>query len=126
MNEPVTIAEFRAAVARSAQDFIYTGVPAEDCAEIRFLGTFQGKEVIWHATILTLACHNTRQAQENKPVTQRQFIDIAPTGNALRRIVIGLELEHIDIPALLKTIIMVRKYKRLHTGRHEFGSSDTR
>jgi hypothetical protein len=120
MPEAVTTDEFRAALVRSGQDFIYTGEPAEDRAGIRFLGTFEGAEVIWDATVMTLARYNTQQAMENKPAAQRQFIDIARTGNTLRRIVIGLELENIDTPALLKTIIMIRKYKRLHTGRHEF------
>ncbi len=122
MREPVTIAEFKSALVRSGPDFIYSSAPSDDCAGIRFLGTFQGAEVIWDATVMTLTCYNARQVQENKPAVQRQFIDIAPTGDILRRIVIGLGLKKIDMPALMKTIIMVRKYKRLHTGRHEFGS----
>ena len=120
MNEPGTLEEFRAVLARSGEDFIYTGEPSDDCTGIRFLGTFQGAEVIWDATIMTLPRYNARQAQANKPATQRQFIDIARTGDTMRRIVIGLGLQKLDRPALLKTMIMVRKYKRLHIGRHEF------
>ncbi len=122
MHEPVTIAEFRSALAHSGQDFIYSNTPSNDCARIRFLGTFKSAEVIWDATVMTLTCYNARQAQENKPAVQRQFIDIARTGDIRRRIVIGLGLKNIDMPALMKTIIMVRQYKRLHTGRHEFGA----
>ena len=36
------------------------------------------------------------------------------------KIRIGLQLERIDPQVILKTIIMVRKYRRLRTGRHEF------
>ncbi len=123
MPEPKTTSEFRAALACSGQDFIFSGEPAEDCAGIRFIGTFEGAEVIWDATVMTLARYNAQQAKEHKPAVQRQFIDIARTGKPLRRVVIGLELEKIDIPALFKTMIMIRKYKRLHSGRHEFGGA---
>lgn len=123
MADPVTIDEFRVALADSGQDFIYTREPADDCADIRFLGTFQGADLVWDATIMTLTFYNARQARNNRPQTHRQFIDIAQSGNILRRIDIGLDLKRIDIHALLKTIIMTRKYKRLHTGRHEFGGT---
>ncbi len=123
MNEPITIEAFRTALACSGVDFIYAGEPADDHASIRFIGTFQGVELIWDATIMTLDCYNARQALENEPAEQRQFIDIAESGNTLRPILIGLQLARIDIPALLKSIIMVRKYKRLHTGRHTFGGT---
>jgi hypothetical protein len=39
----------------------------------------------------------------------------------MRSITIGLNVTAIDPPVLLKTTIMIRKYKRLHAGRHEFG-----
>jgi len=111
------------ALAASGQDFIYTGEPADDCTGIRFLGTFQGVELVWDATIMTLAFYNECQARNYRPQTRRQFIDVAQSGNILRRIDIGLDLKRIDNPVLLKTIIMTRKYKRLHTGRHEFGAT---
>jgi len=123
MNESISIEAFRKALADSGQDFVYTGEPANGCTSIRFLGTFEGAAVVWDATIMTLAFYNARQALNNSPATLRQFIDIAPAGNILRSIEIGLELDRIDTPALLKTIIMIRKYRRLHTGRHEFGGA---
>ena len=126
MADAFSIGDFRSLLAGSGQDFICTGEPADDCTGIRFIGTFQGVELVWDATVMTLACYNAGQARNNRPAARRQFIDIAPTGNSLRRIDIGLALERIDTPALLKTIIMVRKYQRLHTGRHEFGETGAR
>ena len=43
----------------------------------------------------------------------------------MRSITIGLNVAAIDPPVLLKTTIMIRKYKRLRVGRHEFGEQTT-
>jgi hypothetical protein len=123
MADAFSIEQFRAELARTGQHFLYSGEPEDDCASIRFTGTFLGEEVVWDATIMTLARYNAQQARDQKPAAQGQFIEIAPSGDHLRRIVIGLDLEEIDFPALLKTMIMVRKYKRLHTGRHDFSGA---
>jgi len=40
-----------------------------------------------------------------------------------RRVV--LDIPRIDEPAILRTIIMIRNYKRLYPGRHEFGEPRT-
>jgi hypothetical protein len=126
MAEGFSIEQFRANLARTGQDFLYSGEPKDDCARIRFTGTFLGREVVWDAAIMTLARYNVQQARDDRPPAQGQFIEIAPTGDHLRRIVICLDLEEIDYPTLLKTMIMVRKYKRLHIGRHDFGGAGRR
>ncbi len=123
MTEATTIDEFRKALYSSGQDFIYNGEQAAGCARIRFTGTYQGTTVVWDVTVMTLAFYNAHQARNNKPAAHRQFIDIAQTDNTLRKIEIGLELEIIDTPTLLKTMVMVRKYKRLRAGRREFGGT---
>lgn len=81
-------------------------------ARLRFIGRFQGEEVVWDAELIALA------AQSETP---SQFLDIgapAPRGIPIR---IGLGVTCIDRPTVMKAIIMVRNYKRLHPGRHEFG-----
>jgi hypothetical protein len=123
MAENAVISEFLAILADNGQEFLYTGEPAADCAKIRFAGMFQGAEVLWDATVMTLARYNALQAESRLPASRYRFIDIDPRGDTTRKIMIVLDLEKIDRPALLKTIIMVRKYKRLHTGRHEFGAT---
>ena len=51
-----------------------------------------------------------------------QYLDIGagpePGGLPIR---IGLGVQRIDRPTVIKAIIMVRNYKRLRVGRHEFG-----
>jgi len=80
-------------------------------AQVRFTGPFEGRTVIWNCTLATLAAAGG----------QRNFIEVGedtPTGRALR---IGLAIPAIDTAAIRKTLIMVRQYKRLRPGLHEFG-----
>jgi hypothetical protein len=81
-------------------------------ARLRFIGRFQGAEVVWDAELIALA------AQAEAPA---QFLDIGtPTARGIP-IRIGLGVPCIDRPTAMKAVIMVRNYKRLHPGRHEFG-----
>lgn len=90
-------------------------------AHFAFTGRFQDREVVWDATLLTLAHYHYEQAPVAQAVERFPFLEIGAettTGRALR---VALDIEQIDEPAILRTIIMVRQYKRLHEGRHEFG-----
>lgn len=81
-------------------------------ARLRFIGRFQAEEVVWDAELIALAATEGGAAQ---------FLDIgAPTARGIP-IRIGLGVACIDRPTVIKTIIMVRNYKRLRQGRHEFG-----
>lgn len=85
----------------------------DDVAIVRFTGELDGHAVIWGARIERLL--DTEAAQ---------FIDIrAPAVLADRQpceIRIGLRVPRIDAATIAKTVIMVRQYKRLRRGRHEF------
>lgn len=98
-------------------------------AQVRFPGVFQGRAVAWNAEIVTLAAYDReqrRRAPTPSPVrTWRQFIEIgaqAEPGVPLR---VGLAVPLIDTATVLRTIIMIRNYKRLRPGRHEFGDGVT-
>lgn len=103
--------------------FVHTAPPQDECAHIRFIGTFDNKPVIWNATIMTNAHYSATVAAGEHEKTVKQFIDIGYSGGDVRDIEVCLDLNRIDEQVLLKTIIMVRKYKLLHTGRHNFGYS---
>ncbi len=82
-------------------------------AYLRFTGLFQGKMVVWNCEFVTLAAARA----------QRNFIDIGSpeaSGIPLR---VGLSVARIDTPAIDKMIIMIRHYKRLRTGRYEYGET---
>lgn len=81
-------------------------------ARLRFVGRFRGEDVVWDAELIALAADDPAATQ---------FLDIgAPTERGIP-IRIGLGVSCIDKPTVMKTIIMVRNYKLLHPGRHEFG-----
>lgn len=90
-------------------------------ARFRFRGPFQGREVGWDTTFITLAHYHALQAPSAAVVTRRPFIEIAATDTDPRPILIGLDIPHIDEAAVLRAIVMIRQYRRLRVGRHEFG-----
>ncbi|HEY0721956.1 MAG TPA: hypothetical protein VGE50_11970 [Gammaproteobacteria bacterium] len=77
---------------------------------LRFQGPFEGRTVTWDATFRT-----ARQKQSNA-------IEIGVEGAEGLPLTVTLNLPCIDLPAIRKTVIMIRQYKRLHYGRHEFGT----
>jgi hypothetical protein len=96
---------------------------ADSSAEFVFAGRFDGEEVIWQCELHTLAS----LARHGRQSSQRQFIEIQPApvaeqqGKPVLQIVIGLNVPKIDAAVIEKTTIMIRNYKRLQTGRHEYG-----
>jgi len=86
-------------------------------ARIRFRGPFGGREVVWDARIHAL--------RVPRPPAPRPFFEISTRRGGVASIRIGLDVERLDPPTLRKTVIMVRQYKRLRRGRHEFGVSET-
>jgi hypothetical protein len=106
--------EFQRSLAERSEHYRLIDQPAEDRAHIRFTGSFEGSDITWDAWLLAQGVGSSA----------RQFIDIARSGYPLRRITIGINVAAIDQAVLLKTIIMIRNYRRLHVGRHEFGNPD--
>ena len=99
---------------------------SDQSVKLEFAGVFEGKEITWDARIKTLsACYLDLQGREfnsQHPVELRQFIEIRECNQSYHA-EIGLNLKQIDEPAIKRTIIMMRKYKRLHLGRHEYGEA---
>jgi len=85
----------------------------------RFSGPFLSERIIWDAYLQTLAYYVNTHNRADPGV--RQFIDVGDPGRYGRVIHIGLNLPRIDHPSILKTLVMIRQYKRLAPGRHEFG-----
>ena len=94
-------------------------------AHIQFPGKLNTSKVIWNAKIQTLQSI----AQNNPDTGLRQFIEIpaqepdqeSDQENELQSILIGLNVQLISKPEILKTIIMITNYKNLSLGRHEYG-----
>ncbi|MDH3870969.1 MAG: hypothetical protein OEU44_02005 [Gammaproteobacteria bacterium] len=120
----VAIRNFKEQLERDGVDYRPVTPTASDRAHIRFTGSFQGDEVIWDAVIVTLA-HEFRELypageQPAAGLSLPQFIEVGATADGMRKLRVGLNVPRIDAAVLHKTIIMIRNYKRLRPGRHEY------
>lgn len=84
-------------------------------ARFRCIGPFRGRSVIWNARLSVLP-----PSAEGSP-PPRQFIEVTRRDALNYDLDIGLAVSRIDRATILKTIVMIRQYKRLRPGRHEFG-----
>jgi hypothetical protein len=101
----------------SAADYLLFDDHSPEQGHCLFRGTFQGQNVIWDCHIHPLL-NPARRNQETPP---RHFIDIAQQKNYIsQRIDIGLNVINITRAVVLKSVIMVRQYKNLDYGRHEW------
>jgi len=89
---------------------------------IRFTGPFHHEPVVWQADIRTLRDKFGGIQSGHEQHDFRQSIEIFEN-NESYSINIALNLNEIDEAAIKRTIIMVRKYKRLHLGYHEYGEA---
>ena len=91
-------------------------------AHLTFQGQFQGKPVTGNTHLFTLV----EYARLNNSVTDtaRQFISIEEmkeNDTTTMNLQVALNVAEIDSPTIQKMMIMIRQYKKLSTGRHEYG-----
>lgn len=110
-------------LARERHGIRYTLLAAPDSgqAHFTFTGRYQNHEIVWDARLLTLARYHSGQPAASQPVVRSAFLEIGGTTSHGRAIQIALDIAEIDEPAILRSIIMIRNYKRLRPGRHGFG-----
>jgi len=99
--------------------------PDTVAAHFTFSGRFQNQEIVWDTTLFTLTHYHADQPQSAESVVRTAFLEIGGESAHGRAIRVALDIPRIDEPAILRTIIMIRNYKRLHPGRHEFGEPRT-
>ncbi|MDH5472608.1 MAG: hypothetical protein OEY61_07115 [Gammaproteobacteria bacterium] len=103
-------------------DYLLVNRSSDQQVNIKFLGKFKQQPVVWDAHIRTLSDYHKYEfknlSAEN--ITLRQIIEIEKKNNYYK-INLMLFLKKIDDSAIQKAIIMVRNYKNLHIGRHEYG-----
>jgi hypothetical protein len=85
--------------------------PRPDRVVVAFRGPFLGQDTLWKATLLTIP----------RTATGSAYIEIGELTPEGRALTVGLDLPAIDEPVILRTIVMIRQYKRLRGGRHDFG-----
>ncbi len=86
---------------------------------IKFAGSFQDQAVTWDTHFFTLDGYNAQESIKNESL--KQFFHIESCGNDVFKLTIVLKIPEITEPNILKMMIMVRQYKNLTLGRHEYG-----
>lgn len=94
--------------------------PTPNRARFTFTGPFESAEVIWDATLLALPGSLSLDAESAAHAPRPDYIDVGEPGEFGRRLVVALTVPAIDDAVILRTIIMIRQYRRLHRGRHDF------
>ncbi len=92
-------------------------------AQLTFRGGLDGREVRWNCEFVTLKKEYKRLCGSSSTGSHpsiRCFIEIDAV-EVPASIRVGLNLPLINAPAIEKMILMVRNYKHLRPGRHEFG-----
>ena len=118
------VAVFSDYLHRSGQPFVLLGEPGGQQLHLRFTGYLEGDGVVWDCRFVTLAWEAARCRESGAAAAleaQRSFIEVGQPGRHGVPLRVGLDLPCIDIPSVEKMIIMIRNYKRLRRGRHEFG-----
>lgn len=95
--------------------------------ELQFNGSLFNQPVVWQAHIRTLrdyCFYELAIPQQLDTVHAQAFIDIN-THNNQYSLLVALNIPVIDDAAILRTIIMIRQYKRLQPGRHQYGDIAT-
>ena len=113
--------EFAASCLAQGKPYELFSTVSKQYAHFRFSGEFLQQPVIWDAHLYTLAYYFNEVVETSQPPQARQFIEVGELNSAGRVIRIALNLPVIDEPAIIKTIIMIRQYKRLASGHYEYG-----
>jgi|GEM_PF-815705 len=117
--QPITdLQELQRQLVESHRDYLLQDVLPAQRVRLVFAGSFKGEAVVWNACIETIEAYAQHHRVEADP---QQFIDIRCENHAYW-IHIGLNLQQIDQAVIERSIIMVRNYKRLSEGRHEYGA----
>lgn len=102
----------------SEQGYLLESNLPADKIYFKFIGTFAESPVVWNACVQTMEAYSQHHEVAEDPM---QFIEIE-VKNDVHLVNIGLNIAKIDKATLERTILMIRNYKRLHHGRHEFGA----
>lgn len=121
-----TLTEFKQRLAKSGKNYLaLSPVPALK-VQLQFAGTLNEQEVLWDATLQTLASYlaeNPKAKPSSKTFEARSFMQVEPPHDNISALQVVLAVPLIDEPTIRKTIIMIRCYKRLKVGHHEFGKN---
>lgn len=95
---------------------------SEQYCHLSFKGMFQDNEVTWDTHFFTLDGYGRYGLEQDIKNTElKQFIDIQPLKGNTFKLIIALNINTISHPNIQKMMIMIKQYKNLSIGRHEYG-----
>ena len=120
---PNALEQLRATLAADGRDFLLLSALPDSAAHARFIGRFEGYEVVWDMRLYTLAAYaQARGALPTAPdVPLRGLMHIEASGAGVYRLEVALDVPVIDEPVLHKTLIMMRNYRQLQLGLRTWG-----
>lgn len=89
-------------------------------AHIQFKGPFQGQIVTWDTHLFTVDYYAKQQNLDSGEL--KQFIEIEALEFIDMKLTVALKVSAINNATIEKTMIMIRQYKKLSVGRHEYGA----
>lgn len=129
MVEPAIdeLAAFRTWLNQHAADYQLLGNLPDSKAEVRFIGTFQGQEILWHMTLFTLPRYWRERAgalaSHAANLSVRGVLDLRLKEGRAPDLRVALNVPIIDEPVVRKAIILVRNYRRLREGVQVWGEA---
>ena len=91
----------------------------EQHIHLKFDGPFQDQIVVWDTHFYTL--NGYKSENDHQDTIKKQFIDIKPSNSNHMQLTVALKIEEISLSNIQKMIIMIKQYKGLSIGRHEYG-----
>ncbi len=92
--------------------------PGAEILRLKFSGPFEGREVHWNATLHTPEAW-AHAFDESRPT--QNIIEIRESDGDNLALNICLKVKSIDRPTIRKTVMMIRQYRHLARGRHQYG-----
>jgi len=116
IKDQSSIDDFRLELSMQNKAFLlFTDLPAEKVF-LQFEGKLENIPVVWNACIRTVEEYSREHPVSDDP---HQFIDIK-VENEVYNLEIALNIKQINQAVIEGTIIMIRKYKNLRPGCHEY------
>lgn len=109
---------------QAGKDYVIRSPAPAERVDVEVWGAFQGRPVRWQVELMTLRAYHGLCVQRGRQTESvRPFLDVGEAEGDTRPIRVGLDVPIIDQATVIKAVIMILKYKRLHVGRHEYGEA---
>ena len=110
--------------SRGSEYLLLSPLP-DSVADVRFIGRFDGRDVVWEMRLYTLDRYAIERgnAPAAPDVRPRGLMVIEPLAGQTMRVEVALRLPEIGEPAVRKTIVMLRNYRRLRPGLRTWGDA---